>query len=238
MLFSWSVLEIRLVFLVCGQALQRDHASVENIVRLVMEAGPVITGVITDVEVPPRTGNFFSKGAEVETTTSVDRDVMFKEKEESEASPFESLTLQSSLKVATGTEEYAMSAPVAADVRLLTFSRTKHYCFGIFRFEDYLIRRELSRHSCRGRHIQSLAMSDQPLFAGFVTTCSFSKGGSATRDGTGAVIYVFDSRSHADYVIVIEICMLVFTAGLIAGFQKILTFGVCSSLERRSQRKF
>ncbi|KAG0619318.1 hypothetical protein M758_4G130800 [Ceratodon purpureus] len=97
------------------KALQRDHASVENIVRLVMEAGPVITGVITDVEVPPRTGNFFSKGAEVETTTSVDRDVMFKEKEESEASPFESLTLQSSLKVATGTEEYAMSAPVAAD---------------------------------------------------------------------------------------------------------------------------
>ena len=112
-----------------GQGLQREHASVENIVRLVMEAGPLIT----DVEDPPTSKvNSFSKEAEAETRESVGSDVVFKEKDEIKASVFESLTLQSSLKAAaqhttSGTEDYAMTTPVA-DVRLLT-SEKAHYCF-------------------------------------------------------------------------------------------------------------
>jgi hypothetical protein len=104
---------------------------VVNIVRLVMEAGPVIT----DVEDAPSNVNSRSKEVEFERTRAVDGDFVFKEEEESRASLFTSLTRQSFLKAAPqsttpGTEEYAMSTP-AADVKL---QRIKHYCF--WRFLD------------------------------------------------------------------------------------------------------
>lgn len=110
--------------LFCEQALQREHASVENIVRLAMEAGPVIV----HVEDPASKPNSFSKEAEVEVTQVVTSDetinIVFKEKEERNASLYESLTRESSLDTVaqfttSGTEEYLMSVP-ASKVRVLS----------------------------------------------------------------------------------------------------------------------
>lgn len=99
----------------------------ENIVRLAMEAGPVLT----DTEDPPSKVNPFSKEVEVEPTINAvpsddqnqTLDIVVKEKEEEKAALFESLTRQSSLKAAlkpttSATGNYAMSTP-AAEVRLL-----------------------------------------------------------------------------------------------------------------------
>ncbi|XP_024372112.1 uncharacterized protein [Physcomitrium patens] len=106
------------------KGLQREHASVENIVRLAMEAGPVLT----DTEDPPSKVNPFSKEVEVEPTINAvpsddqnqTLDIVVKEKEEEKAALFESLTRQSSLKAAlkpttSATGNYAMSTPAAED---------------------------------------------------------------------------------------------------------------------------
>ena len=119
-----------------GQGLQREHASVENIVRLAMEAGPVIP----ETEDSPRKLNPFPREAE---TVAIDDEnqalnvvLPLIEKEERKAFSFESLTRQSSLKeevqpTTSRTGDYVMSTP-AAKVRLLT--RKLNSCsYGLFR---------------------------------------------------------------------------------------------------------
>jgi hypothetical protein len=96
---------------------------VENIVRLAMEAGPVIP----DAEDPPSKLNPFPR--EAETVAVDDKNqasnalLPLIEKEERKASLFEALTRQSSLKAevkptTSETGDYVMSTP-AAKVRVL-----------------------------------------------------------------------------------------------------------------------
>lgn len=121
------VLKLKLVLFFCGQGLQRENASVENIVRLAMEAGPVIP----DSEDSPSKLNPFLD-AEV-TKAPIDDltptlNIVVKENDDQKASVFESLTRQSSLKEEsqpTTAEKYVMSTP-AAKVRLLTLNVSFH----------------------------------------------------------------------------------------------------------------
>ncbi|XP_073389400.1 uncharacterized protein [Physcomitrium patens] len=112
------------------KGLQREHASVENIVRLAMKAGPVIT----DVEAPPSSIDSFLKEAVKVTKLEASGNdtqisaIVLKEKEDGNASVFESLTLESSLKTVEqpatfGTEGYVMSAPAANNSSLLAVFR-------------------------------------------------------------------------------------------------------------------
>ncbi|KAG0629553.1 hypothetical protein M758_1G111800 [Ceratodon purpureus] len=102
------------------KGLQREHASVENIVRLAMEAGPVIP----DTEDPPSTLNPFPREAEpvvIDNKSQALKAVLpLIEKEERKASVFESLTRQSSLEevvqpTTSKTGDYVMSTPAAKD---------------------------------------------------------------------------------------------------------------------------
>lgn len=98
------------------KGLQREHASVENIVRLATEAGPVIP----EVDEAPSKRKPFSNA---EAVVAVDNlppplKVVVKEKEEPKISLFETLTRQSSIEpviqpTTSTTGKYVMSTPAA-----------------------------------------------------------------------------------------------------------------------------
>lgn len=117
-----GILKLKVGSFFCGQGLQREHASVENIVRLATEAGPVIP----DTEDSPSKRKSF---LDVDPTPAIDNlpqtlNVVVREVEEPKASVFETLTRQSSLqeesqpKTSSAENTYVMSTP-AAKVRLL-----------------------------------------------------------------------------------------------------------------------
>ena len=94
--------------------MQRDHASVENIVRMAMEAGPII---MVSEDSPPKL-DAFDDPIKPPSTLAL-------KEQESKAPSFESLILESSIApvdapAMSGTQEYVMSSAAATNVRLLT----------------------------------------------------------------------------------------------------------------------